>query len=260
MTMGVSLDLSIGAYRVWQRNRDTFYRLWKTESWPPIVEPIFNLIAIGFGIGAYISGIEGAQSYVQFVTPGIIAQSMMFAASFECLFGSFIRMDFQRTFDAITSTPVSIDDVALGEVLWGATRGTIAAAGVMLAAAALGLLSWPSAIFILPLAFLAAFAFAAIALSVTAVVPSINAFNYYFTLFITPMFLFSEVLFPTDRLPPPFRELTLFSPLTHFVRPARALATGQFESGHLMHVAVLAAIAAIGMVLSIQLMRRRLIK
>lgn len=257
--MTASLDLSIGAYRVWQRNRDTFYRLWRTESWPPIVEPAMMLLAIGFGIGAYVTGV-GGESYIHFVAPGIVASSLLFASSFECTFGAFIRMDYQRTFDAMTATPISIDDVALGEILWGATRGTIAAIGVMLVATVLGLLSWPGSLFVLPLAIMASFTAASMALLVTAIVPSINAFNYYFTLVITPMFLFSEVLFPTERLPEFARNLTWISPLTHFVRPARALTLGQFEPTMLIHVVVLVGIGAVAMYASVRLMRRRLTK
>lgn len=258
--MTISYDLSFGAVHVWQRNRDTFLRMWRTESWPPVVEPLLNLLAIGFGIGAYVSGITGSESYLHFVAPGFVASSLLFSASFECLFGSFIRMDYQRTYDAIVATPVSIDDVAVGEMLWGATRGLIAASGVIVISSLLGLMAWPWAILLFPLAFLAGFTFAAIALVVTSVVPSINSFNYYFTLAITPMFLFSENLFPVDRLPDFARSLTLLSPLTHFVRPARAIAAGHFSPELLLNILVLIVLGIVAAGIAIQLLKRRLIR
>ena len=86
----MTLDISHLTLRVWQRNMDTFLSLWKTESWPPFVEPLLHLAAIGYGVGAYISNI-GDQSYVSFIAPGIVASSSMFASSFECLFGTYFR-------------------------------------------------------------------------------------------------------------------------------------------------------------------------
>src|ERR671937_1572746 len=115
--MQLNLPVTFRAYRVWQRDRDTFLRLWKTESWPAFVEGVLTLGAIGFGIGIYIREINGL-SYPVFVAPGVLATSAMFSSSFECLFGSFIRMEFQRTFDAIIATPANIEDVITGEIMW----------------------------------------------------------------------------------------------------------------------------------------------
>ena len=50
---------------------------------------------------------------------------------FECTFASFVRMYFQKTFDAIVATPVSVEEVVAGELLWGATRATINATIVL---------------------------------------------------------------------------------------------------------------------------------
>src|SRR4051812_24162286 len=82
-----------GAYHVWQRNRDTFFRLWRTDLWPPFLEAVMNLLAFGFGIGGYVQQAVEGLPYLQFVAPGIVMVSALFSAFFECTFGSFIRME-----------------------------------------------------------------------------------------------------------------------------------------------------------------------
>ncbi|MBI4499191.1 MAG: ABC transporter permease [Chloroflexi bacterium] len=253
------MDLSKGTLRVWQRDMDTFLSLWKTESWPPFVEPLLHLLALGYGVGAYVTGI-GGQSYIQFIAPGIIASSAMFSASFECMWGTYFRMVVQKTFDAIIATPVSVDDVILGEILYGATRGLLAGLGVLVVVSALGLVAWPAAVLVLPIAFLSGIMFAAMAALYTAWAPSMGAFNYYFTLFMTPMFLFSGIFFPLEQLPPLVQRLSWLSPLSHVVRPFRELAQGGFSLAAAGDVALVTLLAALFSALAVLRMRQRLIR
>ena len=58
--------------RVWQRNRDVFFRLWRSEIPVMVAEPIIILLAMGLGLGTYV-GLVNGQSYIEFVAPGIIA-------------------------------------------------------------------------------------------------------------------------------------------------------------------------------------------
>lgn len=260
MTGQLSLPaVSYRAYRVWQRDRDTYLRLWKTELWPPFVEPLMYLLAFGLGLGVYVASI-GGQSYLEFIAPGILAQSAMFAAAFECTYGSFIRMEYQKTFDAIIATPVSIEDVVAGEILWGTTRGLFSGFAIFVVISLMGLVQWPAALLTLPVAALAGFMFASIAMLVTSVAPSINSFNYFITLGLTPMFLVSGVFFPLDRLPPLFQQLAWISPLTHVVIATRALASGQLYWGLLGHIALVVALGAIAFYFALGRMARRLVK
>ena len=107
--------------RVWQRNRDVFFKLWHSEAPGFVAEPVIILLAMGFGLGAYVGLVDG-QKYIEFIVPGIIASYAMFSASFECTYGSFVRMDYQKTYDAIIATPLNVEDVIAGEIFWGATR------------------------------------------------------------------------------------------------------------------------------------------
>ncbi|MBI4320682.1 MAG: ABC transporter permease [Chloroflexi bacterium] len=252
-------SLSHRFYHVWQRNRDTFLRLWLTELWPPFVEPVLYLVALGFGLGAFVQPIEG-QSYLGFLAPAIVATAAMWTASFECTYASWIRMEFQKTFDAMIATPVSIEDVIAGEILWGTARAMFSALAVFIVVSALGLLSFPAAFGLLPVVALGGFVFAALAMVFTAASPSIYFFNYYVTLGLTPLFLFSGVFFPLSSLPPVVQQLAWLLPLTHMVAPARALAAGRLDAAILLDLIWLAVVGGVSFYFALVLMRRRLIK
>ena len=252
-------SLSHRAYHVWQRNRDTFMRLWATELWPPFVEPVLYLVAMGFGLGVFVQNIEG-QSYLQFIAPAIVCTAAMWTASFECTYASFVRMEFQKTFDAMIATPVSVEDVIAGEILWGLSRALFSSLAVFVIVSALGLLSFPAALGIILVSALGGFAFASVAMLFTAISPSIYFFNYYVTLGLTPMFLFAGVFFPVSSLPPFVQQLSWLLPLTHMVNPARALATGRTDPAILVDLLWLAVVGAVAFYLSLVMMRDRLIK
>jgi lipooligosaccharide transport system permease protein len=255
--MILGFDLSPSAFRVWQRNRDVFLRLWRTESWPPFLEAFLTLIAFGFGMGAYV--VLGGEDYIVFLAPGLIAQSAFFGATFETTFGSFFRMDSQGTFDAILATPLSVEDIVIGEILWGATRGVISATALLIAVWAFGLAQSPLAVMMIPVAFLGGAVFAAIGLCFTALAPSINAFNYFFSLYFTPSLFFGGVFFPLDRLPEWVRTLAWFIPMSHVSHLARSLNRGSLSADLLVDLAYL-ILAALGFtVIAIVLMRRRLV-
>jgi len=139
--------------RVWQRNRDVFFRLWHSEAPGSIAEPIIVLLAFGAGMGAYIGLIDG-QQYMVFLAPGVVAAYAMFSASFECTYASFVRLDYQYTFDAILATPLSAEDITAGEIFWGATRALMTASIVLIVAAGFQLIPSPWAILIPVVAFL----------------------------------------------------------------------------------------------------------
>ncbi|MBM3133552.1 MAG: ABC transporter permease, partial [Chloroflexi bacterium] len=96
---------SPSAIHVWERNRDVFLALGKSEMPGLMIEPLLVLVSMGLGLGAYVNDIAG-KDYMEFIAPGIIAAYGMFAASFECTYGSFVRLDFQKTYDAIIATPL----------------------------------------------------------------------------------------------------------------------------------------------------------
>jgi lipooligosaccharide transport system permease protein len=184
----------------------------------------------------------------------------MFWSFYETLYGSFVRMYYQKTFDAILATPLTLEDVLLGEILWATTKSVGAAAIMMGVISLFGVLEWPSTLWMLPLSAIGGLLFACLGMCFTAVCPTIDTFNLPIFLLVFPMFLFSGTFFPVDILPAWASRIAWWLPLTHVAYLVRAAALGRFATGWPWSVAYLAASAVVLFVLALVLMRRRLIR
>ncbi len=246
------------AFRVWQRNLTVYTKLYKSSLALNFVEPVLYLAALGLGLGAFVREIDGVP-YIQFIAPGIIASSSMFAAIYECTYGTYVRMTYQKTFDAILATPVNLDDLVLGELLWGATKSFLYGVIILFVISLFGLVPSPMILFVLPVLFVSGLVFSEISMIVTATIPGIDAFNYFYTLAMTPMFLFSGIFFPLDNLPPIVSKIAFFTPLYHLVNICRGLAFGRLP--HCAWDALWLIVAALLLApYPFRLMRRRLLK
>jgi lipooligosaccharide transport system permease protein len=213
------------AFRVWQRHWTVYTKLYKSSFALNFAEPALYLVAMGFGLGAFVPEIHG-QPYIKYIAPGIIASSSVFAAVYECTYGTYIRMTFQKTFDAILATPVNLDDLVLGELIWGATKSLIFGVTIIIVVTLFGLVDSPLIVLAIPFTFLGGLIFAQLSIMFAAVVPGIDSFSYFYTLFMTPLFLFSGIFFPLDTMPPVVAKIAFFTPLYHLVNVCRALSSG----------------------------------
>jgi lipooligosaccharide transport system permease protein len=242
-----------------------FTKTIKVNFLPSLLEPILYLLAFGFGLGGFIPSIQG-QSYIAFIAPALVAISVMNGSFFECTFASFVRMYFQKTFDAIVATPVSVEEVVAGELLWGATRATFNTTIVLAVVAAFGLISSPLFLLVIPLAFFGGLMFASMAMCFTSVAPNIDFFNFPSFLFLTPMFFLCGTFFPLTSLPSAAQGAAMVLPLTHVVNITRGLVSGHLEPILGLSPAVLIlvsfawiiAVTIFFFVLSINLMKKRL--
>jgi lipooligosaccharide transport system permease protein len=224
-----------------------------------LIEAFLYLFAIGLGIGSYVKDIEGIP-YVNYIAPAILAISVMNSAFFECTYGSYVRMYYQKSFDAMIATPLSIEDVIAGELLWGATRSLLYVIIMLPVLFAFGVISLPLSLFAIPLAFLGGLMFAGIAMCFTAITPSIDTLNYPSFLLITPMALFSGTFFPLTLLPVLFQYIALaFFPLTHLVAIMRMLTLPALSGSIVLHLAWILIVTTVFCIIAINLMRKRLI-
>jgi lipooligosaccharide transport system permease protein len=249
---------TVGALRVWRRNLESWKQYAPSFFVAQLGEPIFYLLAIGYGVGRYVSEMGGLP-YAVFLAPGIVSTTAMNTASFESTFGSFTRMTQQNTYVAILATPCSVADIVVGDILWAATKSVIGVCFVLAVMMLFGLLASPWALALVPFGFLIGLMFACLGLVATAHAPSYDFFNYYFTLFISVMFLFSGVFFPLANLPSWAQTLAWFLPLTHAVNVARALVAGTPTPRLLVDVAWMMTISIVAYVVAERLVRRRLL-
>lgn len=246
------------AFRVWQRNFTVYTKLYKSSIAFNFVEPILYLVALGFGLGGFVKEING-MPYINFIAPGLIASSSMFATASECTYGTYIRMTYQKTFDAILATPVNIDDLVAGELMWGATKSVFYGSIITLVISFFGLIDSAVIILIVPVLFLSGLIFAETAVIATAIVPGIDSFSYFFTILLTPSFLFSGIFFPLDTLPAIVTKIAFFTPLYHLVNICRTFSSGSVYAARWDVIWIL-AVAALLAPYPFRLMRKRMIK
>jgi lipooligosaccharide transport system permease protein len=239
------------------RNARVFSKLWKGSLAPQFIDPLFYLMAMGYGLGTYIASINGVP-YKDFIAPGLVASAAMWAASFECTYNVYIRMREYHLYDAVLSTPVEVQDLVAGDLIWSSVRAVIYSTVFLLVVTAFGLIDswWALAI---PLAIVVGgLCFSTLAYTFTALIPRIDLYSYYFTLGITPMFLFSGIFFPFNKLPGWVEVAAWFTPLYHLVEVTRGLATGP-NAMVLVHLAILLAISVALFIVPVRAVRRRLV-
>ncbi|MEW5801410.1 MAG: ABC transporter permease [bacterium] len=249
--------------RIWQRNWTVYQRTWKVSFLPPLLEPLFYLMAFGVGLSSLVGEIpyHGLHvSYMRFIAPALLAVNIMYNAFFENTYTSFVRMYYQKTFDAMLATPLSLEEIITGEIMWGATKSVMATVIMQGVISLFGLIRYPQGLLILPLAFFGGFAFGSLGMFITSIMPNIELFNIPVFLLITPMFLFSDTFFPIENLPSWAQKLSLLFPLTHLVRPVRAFSFAFADASLLWNIAYLAAFSLIFFPLALAKMHRRLIK
>jgi lipooligosaccharide transport system permease protein len=214
------------ALSVTRRNAAMYRRTWKMSILPNFFEPVFYLWSLGLGVGAYVSDMRGL-SYVEFLVPGLICVSAMNGSSFEATYNVFVRMHYEKMYAAMLTTPIEPEDILVGELLWALMRACIYGGIFLLVALIFGLATPLQALAVLPVIPLSGLLFAALGLAFTLRVPSMELFSYYFTMFLTPLFLFSDVFFPLEeRLSGVWLHVAEVLPLLHPVRLSRVAFSG----------------------------------
>ncbi len=250
-------------FRVWKRNLVTYQRIWKVNFITPLLEPLFYVTAFGLGFAGLIGDVVYGgthMSYVRYIAPALLAAAVMNNAFFETTYTSFVRMYYQNTFDGILATPISLEEVIVAEIVWAATKATGAAMVMLTVLGLFGLVTFPGALMVVPLAFFGGLAFASVGMFFTGIIPTIDMFNLPVFLFITPMFLFSGTFFPVSNLPTWARPLALAFPLHHLVELFRRFCVGTHETATWISLTYLAAFLVAFVLLALMSMKRRLIQ
>ena len=198
-------------------------------------------------------------TYIEFLGTGLLMTSAMFTSSFECTFGTFIRLEFEKVYDGMLAAPITANNLIIGEMLWAGTKGLFFSFAVLCIISLFGIVSLPACILAPFVGFITGLMFSTFALFVTSFVKTINHFNFYFTGFISPMFFFSGVVFPVSNLPQYVRPLAEIVPLTHSVRLVRAVCTHQYNSSLALDLLYIAVFTLIFGYLAVRRLKKRLV-
>ena len=250
--------LRAGALAVWRRNILVWRKLFVPALLMNFGEPVLYLLGLGFGLGHFVGDMSG-MSYLAFLASGIIASSAMTTASFEGMYSVFTRMVPQKTYEAILATPLEVDDILAGEMLWCATKSLFSGIAILAVATLLGVVAGWQALWVLPVVFLIGLCFAGPAMIMSSLASNYDFFNYYFVLVITPMFILCGVFYPIATLPAAAQGAVQFLPLTHAVMLTRSLVAGVELTQPLLHIGVLAVYAGISYYVAVILVRRKLL-
>lgn len=226
---------------------------------PPFVEPLIFLVGVGLGLGKYITDSMEGLRYIEYLGTGLLVTTAMFTAAFECSFGTFIRLEFDKVYDGMLAAPISATNLIVGEIIWAGTKGLFFSFAVLCVLSAFGILHLPQSLLAPLVGFLTAVMFASLSLFITSFVKTINHFNFYFTGFISPMFFFSGVVFPVSNLPNYIRPISEIIPLTHSVRLVRAVCTNGYHLSLLGDMAYIVIFIFVMGYLAVRRLRKRLI-
>ena len=245
-------------YSVWHRHMRVYTRNLVSNGIPPFLEPVIFLLGIGLGLGRYIATMDSIP-YLVFLATALPMTSAMFTASYECTFGTFVRLEFQKAYDGMVAAPVTLSNLFVGEILWAGSKGLFFSACVVVVISLFGAIPMPMGLLAVPIGFMTGAMFGALSLLVTSFVQNINHFNFYFTGFLSPMFFFSGTVFPLDSLPRSLRPFAELLPLTHAVRLTRSLAIGRISPLLLADLAFLLVVTLMAGAFAIRRLRRRIV-
>ncbi len=246
------------ALKVWYRDFLVWTRYWWTSLFGALGEPVLYFVGFGYGLGALIKDIDG-QPYLEFLAPALICSAIMHSASFETTYSSYTRMEIQKTFHSIAVTPVSVGEVVVGEILWGATKSLLSGGVMFLAVAIMGLIHSPIALLSIPVLIITALLFSSLGMLMTSFAKDYDFFTYYITLGLEPMFIFSGTFFPTHNLPEWVQKMTWLLPLSHPVVITRGLFAGHIVDDIGMRLLFISVLTIAVFRWSVRRMERRLV-
>ncbi|MEO3814627.1 ABC transporter permease [Sphaerisporangium sp. B11E5] len=243
---------------VWSRETALYKRYWASTSFAALVEPTIWLLAFGFGFGSVVGAAYG-YNYRDFVATGVVATSVLFISAFGAMFGSFIRRTYQHTYDAVLAAPVDVHELVTAEASWLAAKAGLYGCAPVLVGMAFGLDPSPGMLLVPFIGFLTGLAFALFGIWMSAIVPSINTFDYVISGVLAPMLLVAGTFFPIDELPPWAAGIARLNPLYHCVELVRSAVFGRLGPADLGHVGFLLGFGALMWGLAVWKMRARMI-
>ncbi len=248
----------LDAWSVWRRNLDVYLRLWKMELAAPLIEPFFMIFAFGWGVGSLVAARVEGIPYLSFVGAGVLAFTVISRALFETTYGSYFRMVYQSTYDAILATPVDVESLAFAEICWAVTKAAIDSFLILIVLAVFGAATSWLALSVPLFLIVGSFFIAGLSLGVTAHVHDIDNYNLYLAIFFSVIFL-CGAWFPVSVLPQALQLLAWTIPITSAIDLTRAALNGQFMPRHFLELFYMMLSALVFIEWALRSLRRRMI-
>ena len=198
-------------------------------------------------------------AYVEFVGTGIVATAVLFSSAFAAMFGTFVKYQFQRTYDAIlaarwtprsSSPPSALDRARAG--VYGCVPMIVAIfvrarPGVGDARCAVHRLAH-------------GLGWASFGIMIAGFAKSFENFNYVVSAVLTPLFLVAGTFFPLDGFPEWVQVLAAFNPLYQLRRAGPRRGALRVRAGSICHASAFLVVFALLMWrIAIHAMDRKLI-
>lgn len=211
---------------VWFRHYLVYSDTFIANATPAVLEPLLLLLAVGLGVGQFIQKSFLGLHFAAFMAPGLLGMTSAYTAAFEATYGTFVRLRYQLTYDAMRATPLTVPDIFMGELLWCASKGLLFSTIVGLVVLCFGYVATPAALLIPIVGFFAAMAIGGISFFVTSLVKNMNHFQFFFTVGLTPLIFFSGLMFPVTFLPAGLTKVAYVSPMYHVIETFRLVVSG----------------------------------
>jgi lipooligosaccharide transport system permease protein len=265
---------SLGALGDWRtrevviRQLRIYLRNWYIGLMPPAFEPVLYLLVFGLGLGAFVGGMSwrGAPiGYLTYLAPGLIALSAFNTPFFQSLYGAYVRMHYQKTWEGQLVTQVELEHVVAGEMVWAALLGGMFALIVCTVLAIVGCcglihLHWWLMPLTLPAVLLLGMAMSLLGLLFTAIMPSIDHMNLPTFLFGFPIGMISDTYFPVTPHARWLQALVALNPVHHCAEGVRRLLVDGVADEHLLWLTLICGVLIIGLLPVVnQLVRRRVL-
>jgi ABC-2 type transport system permease protein len=203
-----------------------------------IVQPLVYMLALGYGLNSVFAR-SGNGSYLQFIVPGIIVQTILFTSMF---WGANIIWDKQFGFLKETLVaPVSRLMIMLGSALGGMTISLMQGITLFIIAVIFGFTphNWvyvPFTFFFMALLSSSIVGFSA---GIGAIMDDMNGFVAVNNFLLVPRFFLSSALFPLDKVPATMKVIASLNPISYAVDAIRYTLINQSHFGILTDFAVM---------------------
>lgn len=179
-----------------------------------LVRPLIWLLVIGSGVGSMLSGTQ-QEGYLQFLVPGIVAMTLLFAALLSAL-----TLVYDKEFGVMRMmmiAPIAHGWIVVAKLIAATIIAMVQAIMLLVILVLIGLLDWQSAILLLPPALMTALLCASMGGLIAVWSKTLDNFAVIMNFVIFPVFFLSGALYPVTQLPDLLRYVVLVNPFSYGV-------------------------------------------